>query len=171
MVIGLIVGFVLTLAVFVGWELYIGEKAMCAPRLVKRHAVPSTVGFFFFGSHIVLIYYIPIYFQSIEVVAAIEPGVRNLLFIIAVSIFTVVSGVLISMTSYPAPFLTVDAALATIRCGLIYTLDIGNSTGKWTGYEISRWCRQWPRGTISYHHGAGVLRCRRYGGHDRNPHV
>ena len=109
---------------------------MCAPRLVKRHAVPSTVGFFFFGSHIVLIYYIPIYFQSIEVVAAIEPGVRNLLFIIAVSIFTVVSGVLISMTSYPAPFLTVDAALATIRCGLIYTLDIGNSTGKWTGYEI-----------------------------------
>jgi MFS family permease len=135
-VIGLIVGFVLILAVLVGWELYMGEKAMCAPRLVKRHAVPSTVGFFFFGSYIVLIYYLPIYFQSINGVAAIESGVRNLPFIIAVSIFTVVSGVLISMTSYPAPFLIVGAALATIGCGLIYTLDIGTSTGKWIGYQI-----------------------------------
>lgn len=74
--IGLIVGFVLILAVLVGWELYMGEKAMSSPRLVKRHAVPSAVGFFLFGSYIVIIYYLPIYFQSIDGVSTIGSGVH-----------------------------------------------------------------------------------------------
>jgi predicted MFS family arabinose efflux permease len=135
-VIGLIVGFVLILATLVGWELHMGEKAMSPPRLVKRHAVPSAVGFFFFGSYIVIIYYLPTYFQSIDGVSAIGSGVHNLPFILAVSIFTVLSGVLISVTGYPAPFVVGGAAIATVGCGLIYTLDIGTGAGKWIGYQI-----------------------------------
>jgi predicted MFS family arabinose efflux permease len=133
---GLIVGFVLILATLVGWELHMGEKAMSPPRLVKRHAVPSAVGFFFFGSYIVIIYYLPTYFQSIDGVSAIGSGVHNLPFILAVSIFTVLSGVLISVTGYPAPFVVGGAAIATVGCGLIYTLDIGTGAGKWIGYQI-----------------------------------
>ncbi|GIJ91429.1 hypothetical protein Asppvi_010394 [Aspergillus pseudoviridinutans] len=135
-VIGLIVGFGLILAALVGWELRMGEKAMSPPRLVKRHAVPSAVGFFFFGSYIVIIYYLPTYFQSIDGVSAIGSGVHNLPFILAVSIFTVASGVLISVTGYPAPFVVGGAAIATVGCGLIYTLDIGTGAGKWIGYQI-----------------------------------
>jgi MFS family permease len=135
-VIGLIVGFVLILAVLVGWELYMGEMAMFCPRLVKRNAVPSAVGFFFFGSYIVVIYYLPVYFQSISGVSATSSGVHNLPFIIAVSIFTVLSGILISMFGYPAPFVISGAAVGTIGCGLIYTFNISTSTGKWIGYQI-----------------------------------
>ncbi|GFF57143.1 MFS transporter, putative [Aspergillus udagawae] len=134
-VIGLIVGFVLILAALVGWELHMGEKAMSPPRLVKRHAVPSAVGFFF-GSYIVIIYFLPTYFQSIDGVSAIGSGVHNLPFILAVSIFPVASGVLISVTGYPAPFVVGGAAIATVGCGLIYTLDIGTGAGKWIGYQI-----------------------------------
>lgn len=135
-VIGMLVGFVMILAALVAWELYMGERAMSSPRLVKRHAVPSAAGFFFFGSYIVIIYYLPVYFQSIDGVSAIGSGVRNLPFIIAVSICTVVSGALISATGYPMPFVVGGAAIATVGCGLIYTFDIGTSTGKWIGYQI-----------------------------------
>ncbi|KAL2008478.1 hypothetical protein VTN00DRAFT_6672 [Thermoascus crustaceus] len=135
-VIGLVVGFVLILAVLVGWELYMGEKVMSPPHLVKCHAVPSAVGFFFFGSYIVIIYYLPTYFQSIDGVSAIGSGVHNLPFIIAVSIFTVISDVLISMTGYPALFVVGGAAIATVGCGLIYTFNIGTGAGKWIGYQI-----------------------------------
>ncbi|KAJ5799057.1 uncharacterized protein N7518_001125 [Penicillium psychrosexuale] len=135
-VIGLIVGFVLFLAVLCGWELYMGEMAMSCPRLVKRHVVSSAVGFFFFGSYIVVIYYLPVYFQSIDGVSAISSGVHNLPFIISVSIFTVLSGVFISMTGYPAPFIISAAVVNTIGCGLIYTFSIGTSAGKWIGYQI-----------------------------------
>lgn len=134
--IGLIFGFALILAVLVGWELYMGEKAIFSPRLVKRHAVPSAIGFFFFGSYIVVIYYLPIYFQSIDGVSAIGSGVHNLPFIIAVSIFTVVSGILISVTSYPAPFIVAGASVATVGCGLIYTFNIGTPIEKWIGYQV-----------------------------------
>lgn len=47
-VVGLLVGSVLIVATLAGWEFYMGETAMCASRLVKRHVVPSVV--FFFGS-------------------------------------------------------------------------------------------------------------------------
>ncbi|KAL4945215.1 hypothetical protein BDV06DRAFT_231593 [Aspergillus oleicola] len=135
-VIGLIIGFVLILAVLIGWELYMGERAMTPPRLVKHHAVPSASGFFFFGSYIVIIYYLPTYFQSINGVSPIGSGVRNLPFIIAVSIFTLVSGISISVSGYPAPFLIGGAALATVGCGLIYTFNVDTSTGRWIGYQI-----------------------------------
>ncbi|KAL2834567.1 major facilitator superfamily domain-containing protein [Aspergillus pseudoustus] len=135
-VIGLIVGFVLILGVLVGWEFHMGERAMTAPRLVKRHAIPSAVGFFFFGSYIVVIYCLPTYFQSISGASAVGSGVRNLPFILAVSIFTLVSGILISVTGYPAPFVVGGAAVATVGCGLIYTLDIGTSSRKWIGYQV-----------------------------------
>ncbi|GAB1208676.1 hypothetical protein APSETT445_007427 [Aspergillus pseudonomiae] len=125
-VIGLIVGFVAILAVLCGWEIYMGEMAMSCPRLVKQHAIPSAVGFFFFGSYIV----------SIDGTSAIGSGVHNLPFILAVSIFTVLSGILISMTGYPAPFVISGAAVGTIGCGLLYTFNIGTSTGKWIGYQI-----------------------------------
>ncbi|KNG84776.1 putative efflux pump antibiotic resistance protein [Aspergillus nomiae NRRL 13137] len=113
-VIGLIVCFVAILAVLCGWEIYMGEMAMSCPRLVKQHAIPSAVGFFFFfGSYIVVIYYLPIYFQSIDGTSAIGSGVHNLPLFLAVSIFTVLSGILISMTGYPAPFVISGAAPAS----------------------------------------------------------
>ncbi|KAL4958232.1 major facilitator superfamily domain-containing protein [Aspergillus filifer] len=135
-VIGLIVGFVAILFVLIAWELYMGERAMSAPRLVKRHAIPSAVGFFFFGSYIVIIYYLPTYFQSINGVSPIGSGVRNLPFILAVSTFTLVSGIFISATGYPAPFVVGGAALGTIGCGLIYMFGADTSTGRWIGYQI-----------------------------------
>ncbi|KAI8634662.1 MFS general substrate transporter [Xylariaceae sp. FL1651] len=135
-VIGLLVGFVLITAVFISWEVYMGERAMLIPRLVKKNAVVSIVGFFFFGSYIITIYYLPIYFQSIDGTSPIESGVRNLPFIILVSVCTLVSGVGISKTFYPTPFLVGGAAIATVAGGLIYTFNIGTNTGKWIGYQL-----------------------------------
>ncbi|KAE8329588.1 hypothetical protein BDV39DRAFT_202889 [Aspergillus sergii] len=101
--------------------------SMSCPRLVKKHATPSAVGFFFFGSYIVVIYDLPIYFQNIEGTSPISSDVHNLPFILAVSIFTVLSGNLIFI---PALFVMSGAAVDTIGCGLSYTFNIGNSTNK-----------------------------------------
>lgn len=135
-VIGLLVGFVAILGALSAWEFYMGERAMVVPRLVKHHAFTSAAGFFFFGSYIVIIYYLPIYFQSIHGTSAIGSGVRNLPFIITVAVCTLISGVIISKTTFPLPNLVAGAAIATIACGLFYTFDGDTSTGKWIGYQI-----------------------------------
>lgn len=52
------------------------------------------------------------------------------------AIFTVLSGGLITVYGIYVPFLFVGAILATIGTGLVYTLDIGSSSGQWIGYQV-----------------------------------
>lgn len=67
LVISLLVGFGLLVAALVGWEIRQGDYAMMLPRLYKQRSLSITAPyqFFFMGSYIVLLYYLPIYFQSI----------------------------------------------------------------------------------------------------------
>ncbi|KAF9778791.1 hypothetical protein IL306_003255 [Fusarium sp. DS 682] len=137
-VIGLFTGSGLMLAAFVALELFQGERSMIAPRLLKERTlyISSSYAFLFAGGFFVLIYYLPIYFQSIHNVSPIMSGVRNLPFIIAVTIATIVSGASITNTGIYAPILVASAAIATVAAGLIYTLDIGTSSSKWIGYQV-----------------------------------
>ncbi|PNP74622.1 hypothetical protein FNYG_11958 [Fusarium nygamai] len=137
-VIGLFAGSGLMLAAFVALELFQGERSMIAPRLLNDRTlyISSSYAFLFAGGFFVLIYYLPIYFQSIHNVSPIMSGVRNLPFIIAVTIATIVSGASITNTGIYAPILVASAAIATVAAGLIYTFDIGTGSGKWIGYQV-----------------------------------
>ncbi|KAM5360084.1 hypothetical protein ACJZ2D_013995 [Fusarium nematophilum] len=137
-VIGLFAGSGLMLAAFAALELFQGERSMIAPRLLNDRTlyISSSYAFLFAGGFFVLIYYLPIYFQSIHNVSPIMSGVRNLPFIIAVTIATIVSGASITNTGIYAPILVASAAIATVAAGLIYTLDIGTGSGKWIGYQV-----------------------------------
>ena len=55
---------------------------------------------------------------------------------VATAIFTLVSGALLGKVGYYQLFLVLGGILITIGSGLIYTLDIGSSTGKYIGYQI-----------------------------------
>ncbi|KAK1493568.1 major facilitator superfamily transporter [Colletotrichum cuscutae] len=137
-VIGLFVGFGLMIVAFIALEWYQGERAMIAPRLISDRTVyiSSAYAFFFAGAYFVLVYYLPIYFQSVDNASPTQSGVRNLPLIIAVTIATVASGISISATGLYTPILVVGAALATVGAGLLYTLDIGTGSDKWIGYQV-----------------------------------
>lgn len=137
-VIGLLVGFGIITIAFVILEWYQGERAMINPRILRQRTVwvSGTYAFFYAGAYFTLVYYLPIYFQSIDGTTPTMSGVRNLPLIIAVTIATIVSGGFITATGIYAPVLVGGATIATIASGLLYTLDIGTSTGKWIGYQI-----------------------------------
>ncbi|KAK0658710.1 major facilitator superfamily domain-containing protein [Cercophora samala] len=137
-VVGLLVGFVLIFITFGVWERYNGERSMIVPRLfVQRQVwVCSMFALLFAGSYFIIIYYLPIYFQSIDNASPTESGVRNLPLILSVTVATIVGGGAVSATGYATPLAVGGAALATVAAGLLYTLDIGSSTGMWVGYQI-----------------------------------
>ena len=137
-VIGLLIGFVLILIVFIAWEIYNGERSMLPPRLLRRRTLwqPSGFMFFFAASYFVLLYYLPIYFQSIDNRSAINSGVLNLPMVISLAVGSTFSGMTVSKTGHAAPFMVSGAVLATISTGLMYTFDIGTGVGKWIGYQI-----------------------------------
>ena len=137
-VIGLLVGFVVISLTLVAWEIYLDEYAMLIPRLFKKRALWSVAPyqFLYMGLLVLLIYYLPIYFQSIRGASPIESGVDNLPLVISVGIFCVVGGIVVSKTGHATPTMFGGAAIATIGCGLLYTMDLDTSTGKWIGYQI-----------------------------------
>lgn len=78
-----------------------------------------------------LVYYLPILFQVVSGVSAAESGIRNLPLInlpliLAQSVATLLSGLVLSKVAYPQPFLLSRAALTAIGSGLLYTLNIKN---------------------------------------------
>ena len=136
-VIGTLVGFVLFLIIFIAVEWYVDDYALMQKSLLGRRVILVHLAYIFFfgGAFFILLYYLPIYFQSVDGVSASKSGVDNLPLILGVSICTVISGGLITATGIYVPWLFLGSILATIGSGLIYTLDIGSSSSKWIGYQ------------------------------------
>ena len=137
-VIGLIVGFVLIIAVLIGWEMWLGDYAMMLPRLYKQRSLwsASAFQFFFMGSYVVLLYYLPIYFQSIKGASPIRSGVDNLPLVLSAAVFTLAGGIVVMKTGRAQQVMMGGSALTTVGFGLIYTFDIDTSQAKWVGYQF-----------------------------------
>jgi nitrate/nitrite transporter NarK len=137
-VVGLLVGFVALVAALIGWSIYQDEYAMLIPRLFRKRALWSICPyqFFFLGDLILLLYYLPIYFQSVKGASAIQSGVDNLPIVAAVAVFCVLGGIFVSKTGYPTPAMFVGALLGTVGCGLLYTLEVDTPAPKWIGYQV-----------------------------------
>ncbi len=137
-VIGTLVAFGVLIVLFVGWEFWMNERALLVRRLMKQKTLVLMTLYVTFNcaGFFVLLYYLPIYFQSIDGVSAQDSGVRNLPYILAIGICTIVSGVYITMTGRYAELMVVGSVISTIGSGLLYTLDIGTDSGKWIGYQI-----------------------------------
>jgi MFS family permease len=137
-VIGLLVGFVALSIALIAWSICIGEYAMLIPRLFKTRALWAICPyqFCFIGDLILLLYYLPFYFQSVRGDSPIQSGVDNLPIVVAVGIFCLLGGIFVSKTGRPTPAMFVGALLATVGCGLLSTIDVDTSTAKLVGYQI-----------------------------------
>jgi hypothetical protein len=120
------------------WEVWLGDYAMMLLRLYKQRSLSATAPyqFFFMCSYIVLLYYVPIYFQSILVAIPIKSGVSNLLFVLTAAVFALVGGAVVMKTGRAQQVMFFGSVISTVAVGLIYTLDIGSSTAKWVGYHF-----------------------------------
>ncbi|TVY73227.1 MFS gliotoxin efflux transporter gliA [Lachnellula suecica] len=137
-VIGLLVGFVLITIAFGIVEYLQKDRALLLPRIMKDRTVLVCCAFISLlgASFFVLLYYLPIYFQSVQGVSASESGVRNLPLIISMTLFIILCGGLLTAFGRFAPFLICGAVITTVGSGLLYTLDVGSPSSQWIGYQI-----------------------------------
>ncbi|CAK7225441.1 hypothetical protein SBRCBS47491_005891 [Sporothrix bragantina] len=137
-VIGVLVAFGVILIIFAGWQLFQGERGMMAPRLMKQRSVwvSALYSFNFAGGYFLIVYFLPVYFQSIDGVSPTASGVRNLPIIIAVTIATISSGILMAKFGRVAVMMAVGGSIATIASGLLYLLKIGSNSGHWIGFQV-----------------------------------
>lgn len=92
--------------------------------------------FFFAGSYFIVLYYLPIYFQSIHNASPIGSGVRMLAMIIPLTIFAIIQGPALAKIRIAPIFWIIGAVFCSIACGLFYTMNEQTGIGKWIGYQI-----------------------------------
>ncbi|KAI1385496.1 major facilitator superfamily domain-containing protein [Hypoxylon trugodes] len=133
----LVLAFALLIA-FVVIQIWKPERATVPPHIFVQRSVAS--GFFVSccaGAHQMLVlYYLPIWFQAIKGDSAVESGVHLLPQVIALVISSVLAGILTSRIGYYTPFLILGICLTSIGTGLITTLEVNTTVGQWIGYQI-----------------------------------
>ncbi|GJC99028.1 major facilitator superfamily transporter [Colletotrichum higginsianum] len=118
---------------------YIGqENATVPPRIFKKRTVWSSSFFSFtLGAAFLLsVYYLPIWFQAVQGVSAVESGVRSLPMLVGNLIFSLVAGAAVTTWGYYTPFMMLSSVLMCVGYGLISTFSPDTSSAMWIGYQI-----------------------------------
>lgn len=136
-VIAELVMFGVLLLVFIAVQYFSKDRALLQGRLLKDRTIGAMCTFIFFvaGSFFLLLYYLPIYFQATRNDSAQDSGIKNLPLVLGASLFTIVSGVLITITGLYIPVMAVGSVISAVACGLLYTLKIHSGTNEWLGYQ------------------------------------
>ncbi|GAA5942041.1 MDR family MFS transporter [Sporobolomyces koalae] len=138
-IIGLLVGFVVIFAVFIAYEAWLGDRSSISIRLLRSRNLgllslgpQFACGVTFYS----LIYYIPIYFQTVQGSSPLRSGIQMLPIILLNMSSGIGAGWICSKWGswhYPMAY---GLALTSIGAGLFSTMTDATSTGKWVGYQI-----------------------------------
>ena len=156
-IIGLFCGSGIIGAIFVWWQIQRGDGAMIPPNIVKKRVVFFSLmtGFLQFGSLILLVYWLPIWFQAIKGVTPTQSGLMNLPSIISQILASVVAGLggkykpfslrkhriqahknTVQKLGYYLPFAVTGSTLAAVGAGAMSTFKPWSGAGHWIGFQI-----------------------------------
>ncbi|CAD6592198.1 MAG: hypothetical protein ASARMPREDX12_006631 [Alectoria sarmentosa] len=137
-IVGLLVGSGITAILFVLWQWRQGDKALLPPRIILQRSVAASClgAFLIYGTFLIHAYYLPIWFQAIKNDSAIMSGVSLIAYVIGNALFSVIAGILVSKVGYFAPPAIIGAAIGTVGCGLLSTLQVDSGPGRWVGYQV-----------------------------------
>ncbi|KAL1881855.1 hypothetical protein Daus18300_000908 [Diaporthe australafricana] len=123
---------------FIAVQIFKPKTATIPPRIFcQRSILAGFCATFCIGSSMmIMVYYLPIYFQAIKGVNAVDSGIRLLPMVLPMVVSSIASGVLISKIGYYTPFMLAGVVLLSIGAGLLTTLQIDTSQGKWVGYQV-----------------------------------
>jgi len=85
---------------------------------------------------ITFVYYIPIWFQAIKGVDAVQSGINVFALVISLVVASVLSGLIANKTGYYVPQLLISTVFTSIGAGLITTWTPSTGSQKWIGYQI-----------------------------------
>ncbi|KAL4895642.1 major facilitator superfamily domain-containing protein [Aspergillus ambiguus] len=133
----LVLWIVLSIA-FLVTEWLQGPRAMAPFSILKLRTTCSNALFCLisYAALYQVMFYLPIYFQSIHGQSAVKSGVNTLPFLAFFALGAVVSGAVIGKTRYTQPYELLGALIMTAGMALLYVLDIDSSQAMYIGAEV-----------------------------------
>ena len=137
-IIGLFCGFGAIILIFIIIQVRSGDQATIPVSIFFRRTVFFSAMFSFFvgSSFLIVVFYLPLYFQGVNGTSATHSGIDTLPLLLSVVLASIVGGILVTVLGYYTPFMICGMALFTIGCGLLSTLSPETPFGKWFGYQV-----------------------------------
>ncbi|KAF6836424.1 major facilitator superfamily transporter [Colletotrichum plurivorum] len=136
--IGLLVVFGVSFVSVAAHQHWLKERATFPTRLLANRSFASCLwyGFTLSSAQMVVLYYLPIWFQAIQGVSSRESGVRLLPMVIALIGSGVLGGIGASLVGYIPPFMILGTIFASTGAGMLYTFQPNIETARWIGYQV-----------------------------------
>ncbi|KAJ7165862.1 major facilitator superfamily-domain-containing protein [Mycena filopes] len=138
-IIALLVIFGVFLAVFIVIQIKQREEnATVSPRILTQRSILAGAWYCFCsgGGFYILVYFLPIWFQSIKGVSAVKSGIDNLAMILSLVVGTLVAGTLVTVLGYYTPFMIIGSVVMPIGAGFLSTLTVDSGHAKWLGFQV-----------------------------------
>ncbi|KAH9881744.1 hypothetical protein IAQ61_000472 [Plenodomus lingam] len=138
-IIAMLVVFAVLFLAFIFWQYWTRHTtATVPPRIILQRSVACAgASQFCVGATMLTVsIYIPLWFQAIKEVSAMQSGVNTIPLVLSVVVGSISSGGLVQRIGYYTPFMILGSSFMAIGAGLITTWDMGTNTGMWIGYQI-----------------------------------
>ncbi|KND88271.1 putative HC-toxin efflux carrier TOXA, partial [Tolypocladium ophioglossoides CBS 100239] len=115
------------------------ETATVAPRVICHRSVASSLLYSTCsgGAMMVVVYWIPIWFQAIKNASPVESGEMTIPLLLSQSLASIIAGGLVSkVVGYAPPFMLASSVMMSIGAGLLTTLKIDSGHPEWIGYQV-----------------------------------
>ncbi|KFZ02102.1 hypothetical protein V500_00432 [Pseudogymnoascus sp. VKM F-4518 (FW-2643)] len=137
-IIALLVLAALLMLAFIGIQIWKKDSATVPVRIFKQRSVAAGFCFSFCNgaAMMTMIYYLPVWFQVIKGVNALQSGIDTLPFLLGSTAGVISGGATVSKLGYYTPHMIAGPVLMAIGSGLITTFTIHTTAPHWIGYQI-----------------------------------
>lgn len=137
-IIGLLVTFAVLLIAFLAVEVLMPETAMAPTRVVLNRSVGGSMLFMFLisGGMMVVVYYLTIWFQSVQGQSAMEAGIRTIPLVLSMVVMGIVCAIFTERVGYYVPAMLLSPCLCAVGGGMLSTLAASAGSSHWIGYQV-----------------------------------
>jgi len=137
-IIALFILFGVFMIAFIGIQFWKQEAGTIPPRLIKQRNVWAAAWFSFCtgAAFFIPVYYVPIWFQSIKGVSAVQSGIDSIPMVLGLVVVSIISGTAVTITGYYTPFCILSAIITAVGAGLLSTWHVHTGHPMWIGYQV-----------------------------------
>ncbi|KAI0379851.1 putative MFS aflatoxin efflux pump [Hypomontagnella monticulosa] len=125
----------LGIVLFIGFSLIqvlMPKTATIAPRIFKHRSILAGC----WATTCIGVYYLPIWFQAIKGVSAVDSGIHVLPITLSLVAASITNGIFVSKIGYYLPTMVIGTCLTSVGAGLLTTLQLDTGTGQWIGFQV-----------------------------------
>lgn len=137
-IIALLVVFIVLFLAFVAVQIFKQSTAMVPGHIIKNRSILAAMWYTFClaSSMMIMVYYIPVWFQAIKGVSAVKSGIDTIPMVLSLVLGTIISGQITGRIGYYTPFAYLSVVLMSIAAGLISTWTVSTGHSMWIGYQV-----------------------------------